>query len=414
MTSVELRRVSKVYAGTTPGCSVPGCWVFEQIDLHVADGELLVLLGPNGSGKTTLLRLIAGLEPVTSGQIVLGGRVVNDWPPRRRNVAMMFQSGVLYPHLTVEQNLKFGWKPQDKGGAESRIGSRLSNRAGAASVGDRSDDQERRILQDRVRETAQLLGIESMLNRLPRQLSGGERQRVALGRVLVRQPAVFLLDEPLANADARLREELRVAFQRARLRFPGTMILVSHDQAEALALGQRIAVLGEGKIQQLGLAADVYANPRNRFVAEFLGRTSTSFVDGAWRREADETVFLSQFGRVILPPAAVGRLAGHLGPVSLGLRTEAVSVRAGLPGEADWSGVVRWLEWREEGSVAYVALRPAGIFPSAGGEVDASEQTVVARVLPPEGLRPGDPVRLEVDWSRTLWFDPSTGTNLAR
>ena len=240
MTRIELSRVSKAYPERPP--------ILDGIDLQVADGEFVVLVGPNGSGKSTLLRMIAGLEPVSAGEIRMDGEIVNHWSPRRRQVALMFQSGVLYPHLTVAANLRMtpaeaGWDSTkgDRskwgsriGGWWSRIRSRWTNRS--HSVGPRSQvpGGKQPSLDDRVRETARRLSIVSLLDRYPRQLSGGERQRVALGRALVRQPAVFLLDEPFANADSDLRREMRGVLRDRNGQSLGTTILVTHDHAEAV------------------------------------------------------------------------------------------------------------------------------------------------------------------------------------
>ena len=260
----------------------------------------------------------------------------------------------------------------------------------------------------------QLLGIESLLNRFPRQLSGGERQRVALGRALVRQPAVFLLDEPAANVDVKLRQELRFLFQQARRRFPGTMILVSHDHTEALALGQRIAVMGRGRIQQIGNAQQVYDSPRNRFVAEFMGRSAMSFVDGVLRQESDTIFFVCDFGRLALPPSVARGIASGSGRVSLGWRWDAVTVCApGLAAKTAWSGIVRWLEANDTGTMAHLALRAESDDSEATGLGEVARSGIVmGRVLPPEGIQAGDRIRVEINLDRTLWFDTQTGNNL--
>jgi ABC-type sugar transport system ATPase subunit len=441
MAKVELRRVSKVYStGSTA--------VLDEVDLSVEDGEFLVLVGPNGSGKTTLLRLIAGLERVTSGEIWLGGQRVTDWPARRRNVAMVFQSGVLYPHLTVEQNLRFGLRKRvsDEGGGIGWFGSRRTNRSGAECVGQRSDGRDQRISEDRVRDMAQQLGIESLLDCLPRQLSGGERQRVALGRALVRQPAVFLLDEPAASVDVGLRRELNAVFQQVRQRVSGTMVMVSHDHAEVLAGGpggpgeQRLAVLGYGKIQQIGPAHQVYAAPCNRYVAGCLGRTAVNFVDGQWRREGGETRFDSEFG-VLVVPAAVGDVvldgnAERSRQVTLGWRWPSAMLSEYRPNTVGWSGVLQWLEVDDSGTRAFVVLagnstaRDMTARDMTARDMTARDMTardmkardmkargaeavtVSARMERPDAFRPGDRVRIDVDLEQAFWFDRGTGTNL--
>ncbi len=219
----------------------------------VADGELLVLVGPSGCGKTTLLRMIAGLETASSGTIAIDGRVVNDTPPRERDIAMVFQNYALYPHMSVAENLAFGLKLRGMPRAE------IARRVDAAAA---------------------MLGLHEMLGRRPRQLSGGQRQRVALGRALVREPKVFLLDEPLSNLDARLRLSMRVEIARLHRRLGATMVYVTHDQIEAMTLGQRIVVLNDGEIQQIDTPMRLYEEPANVFVAGFLGSPAMNFLRG--------------------------------------------------------------------------------------------------------------------------------------
>src|SRR6266704_4373183 len=236
MAVVETRGVRKVFVGDTPAV--------DGIDIATDEGEYLVLLGPSGSGKTTLLRMIAGLERPSEGEVLIGGRVVNDLPPRARRVAMVFQSYALYPHKTVSQNISF---PLAAGGMP----------------------KERRP--ERIHWASSLLGIDHLLDRKPRQLSGGERQRVALARALVREPQVFLLDEPLSNLDAKLRTSARDELKEFQQRVGITTIYVTHDQVEAMGLGDRIAVLNEGRIQQIGTPDEIYHHPASTFVATFVG-----------------------------------------------------------------------------------------------------------------------------------------------
>jgi multiple sugar transport system ATP-binding protein len=236
MAVVETRGARKVYVGSTPAV--------DGIDLRTDEGEYLVLLGPSGSGKTTLLRMIAGLERPTDGEVLIGGRVVNDLPPRARRIAMVFQSYALYPHKTVEANISFP--------------------LAAAGM-----PKEKRP--ERIHWAASLLGIDHLLDRKPRQLSGGERQRVALARALVREPQVFLLDEPLSNLDAKLRATAREDLKEFQRRVGITTIYVTHDQVEAMGLGDRIAVLDKGRLQQVGTPQEIYHDPANTFVATFVG-----------------------------------------------------------------------------------------------------------------------------------------------
>ena len=267
MARTVLAGVSKVYPR--------GVLAVQALDLEVEDGEFLVLLGPSGCGKTTTLRLIAGLEAATTGEIRIGGRVVSRLPSRERDVALVFQSGALFPHLSVARNMAFGLELRCGGGGLWRVWKRVIGSAQAAA-----DAARRRGIRQQVRHTAELLRIEHLLDRLPRQLSGGERQRVALGRALVRQPAVFLLDEPLSNLDAGLRLQLRRELQRLHERLQTTMIYVTHDQAEAMALGGRIAVMEGGQLQQVGEPRAVYDRPRNRFVARFVGSPAMNLLSG--------------------------------------------------------------------------------------------------------------------------------------
>src|SRR5438874_9111768 len=244
MAIVETKQIKKVFADHTTAV--------DGVDLITREGEFLVLLGPSGCGKTTLLRMIAGLEQQTSGDIVIGGTVVNDLPPRERKIAMVFQSYALYPHLSVAKNIAFPLKAQ-----------------GAP----------REKIEPAVQKAAGMFGIERLLHRKPRQLSGGERQRVALARAMVREPDVFLLDEPLSNLDAKLRTAARDELQMFQRKLGTTTIYVTHDQVEAMGLGDRIAVMSGGKIRQLGPPTDVYNEPADTFVAGFLGSPPMNFFE---------------------------------------------------------------------------------------------------------------------------------------
>ena len=236
MASVSLRNVRKVYPGGAVGVG--------GVDLEIRDGEFVVLVGPSGCGKSTTLRMVAGLEEITSGEISIGGRVVNDVLPKDRDIAMVFQNYALYPHMTVRENLAFGLKLRKVP----------------------KDEIERRIA-----DAAAVLGIEPYLDRRPKALSGGQRQRVAVGRAIVRNPAVFLFDEPLSNLDAKMRTQMRVEIKRLHARLGATMIYVTHDQTEAMTMGDRIVVMEGGRIRQAGAPLEVYEHPANRFVAGFIG-----------------------------------------------------------------------------------------------------------------------------------------------
>ena len=285
MTGVRLEKVGKTYGETR---------VLSGLDLDVAPGEFLVLVGPSGCGKSTALRLVAGLDEPTEGTISIGGRVVNGVPPRERDIAMVFQSYALYPHMTVRENLSFGLEMRKVPRAEA---------------------------EERLRDAAEYLGLAAYLDRTPRQLSGGQRQRVALGRALVRRPALFLFDEPLSNLDAALRVQMRAELARLQERFGTTSIYVTHDQVEAMTLGHRIAVLHDGILQQVGPPLDVYRNPENLFVAGFLGTPPINRLEA---RVADGGAALAGDGFVFPVPAplraASALYAGRR--VVVGLRPE--------------------------------------------------------------------------------------------
>jgi multiple sugar transport system ATP-binding protein len=258
MARIALEHVDKIYPN--------GYVAARDLELTVADGELLVLVGPSGSGKSTVLRLIAGLEAVSAGRIYIGDRDVTQLPPRERDIAMVFQSYALYPHLTVRENLGFGL----------RI--RRTPRA---------------VIERRVSEVAATLGLSGVLDRRPAQLSGGQRQRVALGRAIVREPLAFLFDEPLSNLDAALRVETRAELARLHRRLAATMVYVTHDQVEAMTLGDRVAVLRDGILQQVAPPLELYRRPANRFVAGFIGSPAMNFIEGTLSAQEGGCVFTS-------------------------------------------------------------------------------------------------------------------------
>ena len=236
----------------------------DDVSLTVADKEFLVLVGPSGCGKSTTLRLVAGLETLTEGEIRIGGRVVNDVSPKDRDIAMVFQNYALYPHMSVYKNMAFGLQLRFGGGIVNRGLMRLFRPQRAAEL-----SALRQGIDERVRQAAKRLEIEHLLNRKPHELSGGERQRVALGRAIVREPAAFLFDEPLSNLDAKLRQQMRVELKRLHHELNATMIYVTHDQIEAMTLGDRVAVMKDGKIQQVAPPMEIYREPANLFVARF-------------------------------------------------------------------------------------------------------------------------------------------------
>lgn len=314
MAEVRLENVSRAYAGDTIAV--------DSVNLEVHDEEFLVLVGPSGCGKTTTLRMIAGLEEITSGHIFIGERLVNDVAPRDRDIAMVFQNYALYPHMNVRKNMAFGLELRYGGGMLTRALRRLVRSRMAAELAEK-----RRGIEARVTETAQTLGIESLLGRMPRQLSGGERQRVALGRAIVRQPAAFLFDEPLSNLDAKLRVEMRRELKRLHQRLKTTMIYVTHDQVEALTLGQRIAVMNRGKLEQVGEPMEVYLKPVNRVVAGFIGTPAMNFVDGEIINVAGRLGFRGRAGQTLVASDGAERLLDQVGKrVTLGIRPEDVRI----------------------------------------------------------------------------------------
>jgi len=291
MARVVLEHVDKIYPG--------GIQAVCNLSLDVAEGEFLVVVGPSGCGKTTTLRMIAGLETATRGTIAIGPSRVDATPPRDRNVAMVFQDHALYPHMTVYRNMAFALALRKTPRAE---------------------------IEARVRGAAAFLKIEALLERRPGELSGGQIRRVALGKAIVRRPDCFLFDEPLSNLDARLRIELRAELKRLHGELGTTVIHVTHDQEEALALGDRVAVLRDGRLEQIGPPDEVYRCPANRFVAEFLGGVPMNFIEGRVVRHAGRLWFDDGHGRLAIPATAARELSGRIGSVLvLGIRPEHVS-----------------------------------------------------------------------------------------
>src|SRR5689334_21727328 len=271
-----------------------------NVNLEIHDQEFVVLVGPSGCGKTTTLRMVAGLESITSGEVLIGDKVVNDLAPMDRDIAMVFQNYALYPHMSVYDNMAFGLKMRKF---------------------------ERAEIAKRVQEAAGILGIEGLLKRKPRQLSGGQRQRVALGRAIVRHPQVFLFDEPLSNLDAKLRVQMRVELKKLHLRLGTTAIYVTHNQVEAMTLGDRVVVMKDGVVQQVGEPLELYNQPANKFVAGFIGSPAMNFA-AVTVTEADGSLIAENSGlRIKLPDEIAQRLRGHIGrEIILGVRPEDLTV----------------------------------------------------------------------------------------
>jgi ABC-type sugar transport system ATPase subunit len=367
---ITFEHVTKVFPG--------GAVALDDLTLEIPDGEFLILVGPSGCGKTTALRLIAGLERASAGLIAIDGRVVNDIPPPDRDIAMVFQNYALYPHMTVERNLAFGLR-------RHRVPKEETAR--------------------RVAEVADMLGLHDLLRRRPGQLSGGQRQRVAMGRALVREPKAFLLDEPLSNLDAKLRIEMRAELKRLHRRIGITTIHVTHDQVEAMTLGDRIAVLSDGRLQQTGTPEDVYEHPTNVFVAGFIGSPPMNLLRGS-----------ATGGVVRAGSLELSRPGTPDGDVTVGVRPEAlVPAVDGQP----------WLELEAD------VIEPLGDEVVVHGGVEGSAarsgaEDEDARLLAHEDARapvtvrldpslrptPGERIRLSVDPAHVYLFDPQTGDAL--
>ena len=360
MAEVVLESISKTFPG--------GVVAVEGFDLHAQDGEFVVLVGPSGCGKTTTLRIIAGLEEPTGGTIRIGGRVVNRVHPKDRDIAMVFQDYALYPHMTVRKNLSFALKLRKLPKAQ---------------------------IEERVGETARLLGITELLSRRPRALSGGQQQRVAVGRAIVRDPKCYLFDEPLSNLDAKLRLQMRAELKALHLRLKTTTIYVTHDQEEAMTLGDRLVVMQGGLIQQVGTPLEVYRRPVNRFVAGFLGSPAMNFIDGRIEKIDGRLRFVD--GHDISIPLVedlAGRAADRAGQAAvLGVRPEQFRAESPKDGET--------------GSIAFqvTVTEPLGdrmdIFGTTAGGA-----TIVARVDAATLCTPGQRTRFHVDPAAIHLFEP--------
>jgi multiple sugar transport system ATP-binding protein len=339
-----------------------------DVDLEINDGEFLVLVGPSGCGKSTTLRMIAGLEDITEGTLQIGGQTVNDVPPKNRSIAMVFQNYALYPHMSAAQNMKFGMK----------------------SVSDFSDDE----IDRRVEEAAETLDITDLLDRKPKELSGGERQRVAIGRALVREPKVFLLDEPLSNLDAKLRVQMRAELLKLHGELDTTTIYVTHDQTEAMTLGDRVAVLNHGELQQVAPPQELYDFPSNRFVAEFIGEPAMNVFPAAVRQR-DRGYVVDHDGFTIGVPDGNGLAEAANSDVTFGVRPEDVSLASNLP-----QGV--------ETFEATVTVRePLGELLLLHCDVGGDELQV--KVEPRSQIQPGDTIEIGFNEERLHLFDAETG-----
>jgi multiple sugar transport system ATP-binding protein len=389
MAAIGLENLTKVYA--------TGVTAVDGLTLDVGHGELVVLVGPSGCGKTTALRMVAGLESITSGTVRFGGQVVNDISPRQRDVAMVFQNYALYPHLTAAENIGFA----------------LANKGVPRAERDR-----------RVREAAAVLGLSDLLGRKPGQLSGGQRQRVAMGRAIVREPAVFLMDEPLSSLDAKLRVQMRSEVLRVHKAIGAATVYVTHDQVEAMTMGDRIAVLHAGALQQYGPPRELYRRPANLFVAQFIGSPQMNLYEAAVD-PAGCLVLGSQ--RLPLGQPHASPLAAYSGrQVIAGVRPEDLALgpaNGPVPGTTGTLAAdLRVVEslGSEVHAMFSIDAPVAGTreLAAAAGEADSVQlgpaYNGVARLDARAMVRPGDRVRFRVDMSRLHFFDPATGASVAR
>lgn len=375
MAEIVLDHVGKRYAN--------GATAVEDVDLAIADGEFVVLVGPSGCGKSTTLHMIAGLESISSGELRIGGKRVNEVAPKDRDIAMVFQSYALYPHMTVRQNIAFPLTLRKVAKAEI-----------AAQVDD----------------VAKILDLGALLDRKPGQLSGGQRQRVAMGRAIVRHPKAFLMDEPLSNLDAKLRVQMRAEILRLRQRLQTTTVYVTHDQTEAMTLGDRVVVMKGGVVQQIDAPQALYDRPKNRFVAEFIGSPSMNFIPGELVADGART----PLGLVALPAETLAKTTANArrkglkgADVLLGLRPEQLTDEASGPapdGAARFEAHVDLVE--SVGSHRYIYFS----LPKSG---DGEAQQLVARAPAHSTAKAGGRRALRFDPSKALVFDPVSGDNLS-
>ena len=368
MAEVVLDKITKIYPGQV--------LAVKDVDLHIRDKEFIVLVGPSGCGKTTTLRMVAGLEEITEGTIRIGDRIVNDVPPKNRDIAMVFQNYALYPHMTVYKNMAFALKLRK---------------------------QPKKQIDQTVREAAEILGITEMLDRKPKALSGGQRQRVAVGRAIVRQPKAFLFDEPLSNLDARLRVEMRAELKALHARLMTTTIYVTHDQEEAMTLGSRIVVMKDGLIQQVGVPLEVYNRPVNRFVGGFIGTPPMNMLQGRLIRKDEGIYFDEGTVNIRLPESLKETLGGWAGKeVTMGIRPEAMSLQT---------------EGRFSGTQNTLPLRIMVVEP-LGEKMDLYTSTekhphIVARIDADASVKAEQTINMYVDLSKVHIFEPGKmGKNL--
>ncbi len=359
MATVEMKGIGKVYDG--------GVRAVDNANITVNDREFVVLVGPSGCGKTTTLRMVAGLEDITEGELYIDGKLVNDIPPKDRDIAMVFQNYALYPHMSVYDNMAFGLKIR------------------------KYPKQE---IQARVKEAAQILDIEELLDRKPKALSGGQRQRVAVGRAIVRKPKVFLFDEPLSNLDAKLRVQMRAEISNLHNRLQATMIYVTHDQVEAMTMADKIVVLKTGVIQQIGSPLDLYNNPVNRFVAGFIGSPPMNFMVVTIKDEGGKLIADEGDNQMEISGGQVELMRPYAGKETiLGVRPED-------------------LIYQEKGGTSKSFKSNITVIEPLGAEIhlyiDTGKHSLIARVPPRYEFHVGDEAHFEADMSKVIFFDMET------
>ena len=366
MADLQLKNVSKIYPGDIRAVA--------DTSVHVKDGEFVILVGPSGCGKSTLLRMIAGLEAISEGEIYIGNRLVNNVAAKDRDIAMVFQNYALYPHMTVYDNMAFGLRMRKL---------------------------PRQEIEARVRQAAEILGLTGFLERKPKALSGGQRQRVAVGRAIVRQPKLFLFDEPLSNLDAKLRVTMRAELIKLHKRLEATMIYVTHDQIEAMSMGDRLIVLKDGVVQQIGSPMEIYNQPANQFVASFIGSPPMNFIDCLIVERDGHLYLTGEAFQVKLPVGKESALnQSRDGSVVLGIRPEDIFERRFYGGPID-------------GNVATVRVE---FLEQLGSEVMATcslaEREIIVRLNPRTGAKSDETLDLVLDMERARLFDLATGEAL--
>ena len=363
MATVSFDHVTKKYGDVT---------AVHDFNLEIADGEFMVLVGPSGCGKTTNLRMIAGLEEISDGTLRIGDRVVNDVPPKDRDIAMVFQSYALYPHMTVRDNMAFGLKLRKV---------------------PKSD------IEKRVADAAGILSLDKYLDRKPKELSGGQRQRVALGRAIVREPAVFLMDEPLSNLDAKLRVQTRAEIARIHQRLGTTMVYVTHDQIEAMTMGTRIAVMSEGLLMQVGTPQTLYDSPANRFVAGFIGSPSMNFIDVNLEGTGENAKLVGAGGWVVPLPRRLAESVAAQGvrKIIAGFRPEHLDIGEGGDNATAFQGKADVVEYLGNEELLHVT---------------AANQDIVAIVGSEHRVKPGDILTLVLPMDKLHLFDAESGASL--